>query len=85
MVQLLLYIGVAIVVGLIVAAVFGFKVPGRLPGMIVAGLLGAWIGDVLIRQIGPKIGDYYILPAVLGAFMISLIISLLGKRAKVRH
>ncbi|HLR72437.1 MAG TPA: GlsB/YeaQ/YmgE family stress response membrane protein [Pseudogracilibacillus sp.] len=83
MIQLSLYIIVAIVIGFIVAALFGFKVPGRLPGIIIAGLLGAWIGDVLIRKLGPQVGDYYIFPAALGAFVIALIISLLGRRARV--
>jgi len=82
--QLLLYLIVAIVVGLIMAGLFGFKYPGRWIGAIVAGLLGAWIGDVLIRELGPTIGGHYIFPAVLGAAVVILIIGLLGRRAKIR-
>ncbi|WP_164217571.1 GlsB/YeaQ/YmgE family stress response membrane protein [Virgibacillus sp. YIM 98842] len=82
--QLLVYIIVAIVVGLIMAALFGFKYPGKWIGAIVAGLLGAWIGDVLIRELGPAIGGYYIFPAALGAAVVSLIIGLLGRRANIK-
>lgn len=84
MMQLILYIIVAVVVGLIVAAIFGFKIAGGWPGAIIAGLLGAWIGDVLIRELGPKMGDEHILPAVIGAFIVVLIIGLLGRRANIR-
>jgi uncharacterized membrane protein YeaQ/YmgE (transglycosylase-associated protein family) len=82
--QLLLYFIVAIVVGLIIAALFGFKYPGRWIGAIVAGLLGAWIGDVLIRELGPTVGGHYIFPATLGAFVVALIIGLLGRRQDAR-
>ena len=81
----LLYLIVALVVGAVIAAIFGFKVPGGLPGAIIASLLGAWMGDVLIRQLGPKIGGYYVLPAALGAFIVALIIALLGKRANIQR
>lgn len=84
MMQLLLYIIVAVVVGLIMAALFGFKIAGGWPGAIIAGLLGAWIGDVLIRELGPVIGGQYVLPAVIGAFVVVLIIGLLGRRANIR-
>ncbi|PAV31417.1 hypothetical protein CIL05_01820 [Virgibacillus profundi] len=84
MIQFLLYVIVAIIVGLIVAALFGFKIAGGWFGAIIAGLLGAWIGDVLIRELGPTIGDYYVLPAVIGAFIVALIIGLLGRRADIR-
>lgn len=81
--QLLVYIIVAIVIGLIIAAFFGFKYPGTWFGAIVAGLLGAWIGDVLIRELGPTVGGYYIFPAALGAAVVALIIGLLGRRQDV--
>ncbi|OZU88488.1 hypothetical protein CIL03_12650 [Virgibacillus indicus] len=84
MMQLLLYIIVAVVIGLIMAAIFGFKIAGGWPGAIIAGLLGAWIGDVLIRELGPTIGGEHILPAVIGSFVVILIIGLLGRRANIR-
>jgi len=83
-IQLLTYVIVAVVIGFIVSAIFGFKVPGGIPGMMIAGLLGAWIGDVLIHQLGPSVGNNHVLPATLGAVVVALIISLLGRRAKVK-
>ncbi|GAB3789229.1 GlsB/YeaQ/YmgE family stress response membrane protein [Virgibacillus kimchii] len=83
--QLLVYIIVAIIVGLIMAALFGFKYPGKWIGAVVAGLLGAWIGDVLIRELGPTVGGYYIFPATLGAIVVTLIIGLLGRKANVKE
>lgn len=82
--QFLLYVIVAVIIGFIIAAIFGFKVPGKTPGMMVAGLLGAWIGDVLIRELGPTVGDYHIFPAALGAIVVALIIGLLGRQAQVK-
>jgi uncharacterized membrane protein YeaQ/YmgE (transglycosylase-associated protein family) len=82
--QLLVYIIVAIVVGLLLTAFFGFKYPGKWMGAIIAGLLGAWIGDVLIRELGPTVGGYYIFPAALGAAVVALIIGLLGRRANIK-
>jgi len=78
--QFLIYVIVAIVIGLIIAALFGFKFPGSWIGAIIAGLLGAWLGDILIRELGPTVGGYYIFPASLGAVVVALIIGLLGRR-----
>jgi uncharacterized membrane protein YeaQ/YmgE (transglycosylase-associated protein family) len=83
--QLLVYIIVAIIAGVIMAALFGFKYPGKWPGAIAASLIGAWIGDVLIRELGPTVGGYYIFPATLGAVVVTLIIGLLGRRADVKE
>ena len=56
-------------------------VPGDFPlgwlGSIVAGLVGAYIGGTLLGEIGPQIGGIYLVPAIIGAIILSFIVELL--------
>lgn len=58
-------------------------VPGRLPygwlGAIAAGLLGSFIGTLLIGPWGPRIFNIHPIPALLGAIVLALIASLVAK------
>jgi uncharacterized membrane protein YeaQ/YmgE (transglycosylase-associated protein family) len=58
-------------------------VPGTLPwgwlGAILAGLVGSWLGVRLIGQIGPDPFGIPIIPGFVGAVILAVVISLLGK------
>lgn len=77
-----------VLVTLAIAALVGFIadriVPGRLPygwaGAMVAGLLGSWIGSLLIGPVGPTIARIPILPALLGAVIVAFVVQMLVKR-----
>ncbi|MHB1133020.1 MAG: GlsB/YeaQ/YmgE family stress response membrane protein [Chloroflexota bacterium] len=60
-------------------------VPGRLPygwlGAIVAGLLGAWLGTMLIGNVGPSLAGIPFIPALLGAIILAFLANVLLKNA----
>ncbi len=70
---------------LVIAALVGWiadmVVPGDFPlgwiGSIVAGLVGAYIGGTLLGELGPQIGGIYIVPAIIGAIILSFLVELL--------
>ena len=70
---------------LVIAALVGWiadmVVPGDFPlgwlGSIVAGLVGAYIGGTLLGQFGPQIGGIYLIPAIIGAIILSFVVELL--------
>ena len=66
---------------LLVAALIGAAadalVPGRLPygwvGAMAAGLLGAWLGTLLMGRIPPVIAGLPLIPAVAGAVLVAFV------------
>lgn len=75
---------------LLVAALVGFAadalVPGRqIPhgwlGAMGAGLIGSWLGTLLVGRVGPVLMGVPLLPAWLGALILVLIVSYARKRA----
>ncbi|MCX6021476.1 MAG: GlsB/YeaQ/YmgE family stress response membrane protein [Chloroflexi bacterium] len=77
---------------LVVAAIVGWVadmvVPGTLPfgwvGAIVAGLVGAWLGTALLGGFGPTIGGLAIVPAIIGAIIFAFVVNFVLK-ATVRR
>lgn len=47
--------------------------------LIIGGIIGAWIGGMLLGSWGPKISDFYIFPALIGAIILVFIVSLIMK------
>ena len=58
-------------------------VPGQLPygwlGAIIAGLLGAWLGTLLIGNVGPSLAGIPFVPALLGAIILAFVANILLK------
>jgi uncharacterized membrane protein YeaQ/YmgE (transglycosylase-associated protein family) len=67
---------VAAVAGACGEMIAGGKVPGGWIGSILAGLIGAWIGGMLIH-FGPVLGGIQVIPAIIGAALFVLILRLL--------
>jgi uncharacterized membrane protein YeaQ/YmgE (transglycosylase-associated protein family) len=82
LVGLLILLIVAAVVGAIGEMIAGGKVPGGWIGSILVGLVGAWLGGLLLHW-GPVIGGIQIIPAILGAALFVFVIRLLSGRAPV--
>ena len=69
---------VGLVIALIIAGLIGLLaeriVPGRLPhglaGAVVAGLIGTWLGALLLGHLGPAIFGIALLPATVGAIIV---------------
>ena len=49
------------------------KIPYGMVGSTVFGLLGCWLGTMILGTWGPKIGGLYIFPGVLGALLLAFI------------
>jgi uncharacterized membrane protein YeaQ/YmgE (transglycosylase-associated protein family) len=58
-------------------------VPGRLPfgwlGAIVAGLVGSWLGILLLGHLGPSFFGVPIIPGLVGAIILAVGAELVGK------
>lgn len=71
------------VIGWLAGLIMGRDIPGGVFGNIIAGFIGAWLGGLLLGNWGPEIGDFYIVPALIGAialvFIVSLILRSMGR------
>ncbi len=67
----------------LVGALAGAIVRGSLPwgwvGAVLAGLLGSWLGTRLVGTLGPVIFGVPLIPALVGALVLALGISVLGR------
>lgn len=46
-------------------------------GNIIAGFIGAWLGSLILGNWGPVIGNFYFVPALIGAILLVFIVSLI--------
>jgi uncharacterized membrane protein YeaQ/YmgE (transglycosylase-associated protein family) len=67
------------ILGWLASLIVGKDVPGGIIGNIIAGFIGAWIGSSLLGSWGPEVGDFYIIPALIGAIVLIFIVSLIMK------
>ncbi|MFJ8262554.1 GlsB/YeaQ/YmgE family stress response membrane protein [Rummeliibacillus sp. NPDC094406] len=73
------YLIIGGILGWFAGLILGKDIPGGIIGNIIAGIIGAWIGGMLFGTWGPKISDFYIFPALIGAVILIAIISLILK------
>ena len=73
---LLVLLIVAAIAGACGEMIAGGKVPGGWIGSILAGLVGAWLGSMLIH-FGPVIGGIQVIPAIIGAALFVAVLRLL--------
>lgn len=52
-------------------------IPGGIIGNIIAGLVGSWLGTSLLGHWGPELADISIIPAIIGAIILVLLLSLI--------
>ncbi len=76
LVGFLILLLVAFVAGAIGEMLAGAKVPGGWVGSIIAGLVGAWLGGMLLN-FGPVIGGIQIIPAIIGAVLFVFVLRLI--------
>ncbi|RDW15454.1 GlsB/YeaQ/YmgE family stress response membrane protein [Oceanobacillus chungangensis] len=72
------------ILGWIASLIVGKDIPGGIIGNIIAGFIGAWIGSSLLGNWGPEIGDFYIVPALIGAIVLIFIVSLIMRAMRKR-
>lgn len=67
------------VLGWLAGVIVGKDIPGGIIGNIIAGVIGSWIGSLILGNWGWEIGDFYVFPALIGAIVLILIVSLIMK------
>ncbi|RST73008.1 GlsB/YeaQ/YmgE family stress response membrane protein [Siminovitchia acidinfaciens] len=82
----LLYLIVGGIIGWLAGLILGRDVPGGIIGNIIAGIIGAWIGGALFGNWGPAMAGIPIVPALIGAIVLVLVLSLImGAMARGRR
>ena len=81
---LILYLIIGGIIGWFAGLVLGKGLPGGVIGNVVAGIVGAWIGGELLGNWGPKLADFYLIPAIIGALIFVIIISFITKSMRGR-
>lgn len=79
MLSLLITIIMAIAIGAIGSAIAPGGMPGGILGSMIAGFVGAWVGSWLLGSWGPVIGGFAVLPAILGAALFVLLLTLISR------
>jgi uncharacterized membrane protein YeaQ/YmgE (transglycosylase-associated protein family) len=81
LIGLVLFLAMAGLVGWLADAI----VPGELPygwlGAIAAGLLGSFLGGLLLGPWGPAVFGIHVVPALLGAIVVALVADIVFKKA----
>ncbi len=79
MLDLIIMLVMAIVIGSIGNAIVSYQMPGGFIGSMIAGFAGAWLGSKLLGTWGPVLGGFAVIPAILGAVIFVFCIGLLSK------
>ncbi|MBO0588840.1 GlsB/YeaQ/YmgE family stress response membrane protein [Sporosarcina sp. E16_8] len=82
---LLLYLIIGGIIGWFAGLVAGKDMPGGIIGNVIAGIIGAWIGSRLLGNWGPKLAEFYIVPAIIGALIIVIVVSFTMKSMRRRY
>jgi uncharacterized membrane protein YeaQ/YmgE (transglycosylase-associated protein family) len=77
---LVLYLVVAAIIGALADAIVPGSVKYGILGSILAGIVGGWLGRLILGELGPSIFGIHIIPALVGAIIVTLIYSLLSRR-----
>lgn len=78
-ISIILYLIIGGVIGWFAGIIVGGNLPGGIIGNVVTGVIGAWIGGELLGNWGPRLADFFLIPAIIGALIFILIINFLMK------
>jgi uncharacterized membrane protein YeaQ/YmgE (transglycosylase-associated protein family) len=76
MMDFIITVIMAIIIGWIGDALVRSDMPGGIIGSIIAGFVGAWLGHILLGTWGPIIGGFAVIPAIIGAALFVFLIGL---------
>jgi len=63
------------IIGVIAGAITSRDMPMGWVGNIIAGLIGSWLGEMLLGTWGPNVAGMAIFPSIVGAIILVLIVS----------
>lgn len=78
------YIIIGGLIGWLAGIIIKKDVPGGIIGNIIAGIIGAWIGSVLLGDWGWKVSSFYVFPALIGCIVLILIVSFIMKKMSTK-
>ncbi|WP_066059707.1 GlsB/YeaQ/YmgE family stress response membrane protein [Robertmurraya korlensis] len=70
---LLLYLIVGGIIGWLASLISGNNLPYGVIGNIICGIVGAWIGGMLLGAWGPSLAGIAIVPALIGSILFILL------------
>jgi uncharacterized membrane protein YeaQ/YmgE (transglycosylase-associated protein family) len=76
---LLISIIMAIIIGYVADFFVKNSMPGGIIGSMIAGFVGAWIGNLLFGSFGPIVAGFAIIPAIIGAILFIFLIGLITR------
>ncbi|WP_434749422.1 GlsB/YeaQ/YmgE family stress response membrane protein [Paenibacillus amylolyticus] len=76
---IIISIVMAIIIGLIGDALAGHNMPGGVIGAMIAGFAGAWLGALLLGNWGSIIGNFAIIPAIIGTALFVFLLGLVSR------
>lgn len=77
--EILLYLIVGGIIGWLASLIAGNNLPYGIIGNIICGIVGAWIGGMLLGAWGPSFGGIFILPALIGSILFILLLRIITK------
>jgi uncharacterized membrane protein YeaQ/YmgE (transglycosylase-associated protein family) len=72
----------AIIIGYIADIFVKNSMPGGIIGSMVAGFVGAWLGNSIFGTFGPVIAGFAIIPAIIGAIIVIFLFGLISRRRR---
>ncbi|WP_433939851.1 GlsB/YeaQ/YmgE family stress response membrane protein [Paenibacillus lautus] len=66
-------------IGWLSGNLFGRDVPSGVLGIIIAGVIGSWLGTELLGPRGPVIGGFHIIPTIVGSIIALFIFFALAR------
>jgi len=82
MIGVVISIVMAVIIGWIGDALVKSDMPGGAIGSMIAGFVGAWVGNLLFGSWGPVIGGFAVLPAILGTALFVFLLGLLSSTVR---
>lgn len=71
------------IIGAIAGAITSRQLPAGWIGNIVAGIIGSYLGELLLGSWGPQVAGMAVFPSIIGAIILVVIVSLvIGLRKK---
>ena len=77
--ELLLYLIVGGIIGWLASLIAGNHLPYGIIGNIICGIVGAWMGGMLLGAWGPSLAGISLLPALIGSIVFVLLLRVITR------
>lgn len=77
--ELLLYLIVGGIIGWLASLISGSHLPYGIIGNIICGIVGAWLGGMLLGTWGPSLAGISLLPALIGSIVFVLLLRVITR------